>query len=868
MAAAKRVLRYLCSTSGLGLVLGGRRPVVLTGHADASWADDQATQRSSQGYIFSLGSGSVSWRSTRSSSVLGSSYNKAMLALCREHRLEHRTKHIALCYLLARELQQRGQLRLAYVASEANTADIFTKALPPGDHQRFCTMLARGQPKAPKDYAPLRQRGIYSSRDKALKDVQAHALHHRFGFATMEVVDAHVILQCKTAMYGQELICLWECSYSWIVHGGFWMVTPLSPPESHVCKKYKREQGANAIANSVKVMKRLWGNLLCGPFISAKILQQILTSHSKFQISYKQAGPLREEIQKEIYGGWQESFKLLPALADRFREIGPDGKFLIQTVDGCFNRMYIQPSASRGVLGFCRPVVALDGTFLISAQRATFLIAVVLDGNQKITMLAWALVEGENKDSWSWFLHKFLKSFPKWPHRDDASIINDRDKGLLPAARDVLPLGIPHYFCAWHLHQNAVELDDKWDALVAACWRDFAPMANCLLGIVKPISDTSPADASEQQRPAPIIAAEARQQAAENRRQGRDAARAAMGRGTTSRAHGRGAEDASAAGATPTEPEPPSESTTGPMAQPADPCHQLAARSSVWIDACICTTFQLCTHPETCKDRLHPQLHPYGPATCQALVLVSLDHPWPDVGSANPGVNTTADAEEEDEEDADAEEADAEEADAEEADTEDVEALPTSEGVQAEAGVDNDDNTPDSGVADGDHTTHVRTGFRQNKRGTRKKLGINLVHRNRLKAPTRRFGIFTSNAAEQVNSSIVPIRRLPVTPMLGGLMDWYRNRYCECKMAVLERTDLLTEAAEERMVEKETRAEGYELLGGDHEEGTIQTRDTDDPKKWRSFNVNLAAHRDQTYQGRSTRGGLSSMGRRAQRKRW
>ncbi|CAI7856569.1 unnamed protein product, partial [Closterium sp. NIES-54] len=67
--------------------------------------------------------------------------NKAMLALCREHRLEHRTKHIALRYFLARELQQRGQLLLAYVASEANTADIFTKALPRGDHQRFCTML-------------------------------------------------------------------------------------------------------------------------------------------------------------------------------------------------------------------------------------------------------------------------------------------------------------------------------------------------------------------------------------------------------------------------------------------------------------------------------------------------------------------------------------------------------------------------------------------------------------------------------------------------------------------------------------------------------------------------------------------------------
>ncbi|CAI7798569.1 unnamed protein product [Closterium sp. NIES-53] len=137
--AAKRVLRYLCTT-----------------------------QRSLQGYTFSLGSGSISWRSTRSSSVLSSSCeaeiyvgamaaqelrwltylltdlgeqprsppvlyvdNKAMIALCQKHRLEHRTKHIALRYFLARELQQRGQLRLAYVATWANTVDVFTKALPP-----------------------------------------------------------------------------------------------------------------------------------------------------------------------------------------------------------------------------------------------------------------------------------------------------------------------------------------------------------------------------------------------------------------------------------------------------------------------------------------------------------------------------------------------------------------------------------------------------------------------------------------------------------------------------------------------------------------------------------------------------------------
>ncbi|CAI7908665.1 unnamed protein product [Closterium sp. NIES-54] len=78
--ATKRLLRYLCSTSGMGLVLGRQGSVVLTGHSDSSWADDQATQHLSHGYTFSLGSAFVSWRSTRSSSVLGSSFKVEIYA--------------------------------------------------------------------------------------------------------------------------------------------------------------------------------------------------------------------------------------------------------------------------------------------------------------------------------------------------------------------------------------------------------------------------------------------------------------------------------------------------------------------------------------------------------------------------------------------------------------------------------------------------------------------------------------------------------------------------------------------------------------------------------------------------------------------
>ncbi|GJP33304.1 hypothetical protein CLOM_g17851, partial [Closterium sp. NIES-68] len=58
-----------------------------------------------------------------------------------------------------------------------------------------------------------------------------------------------------------------------------------------------------------------------------------------------------------------------------------------------------------------------------------------LDGNNNIIVLAFALVEGE----------------------DDASVISDRDKGLVPAVKEVFP-SLPHYFCSWHLEQNLTSI--------------------------------------------------------------------------------------------------------------------------------------------------------------------------------------------------------------------------------------------------------------------------------------------------------------------------------------------------------------------------------------------------------------------------
>ncbi|CAI7875096.1 unnamed protein product [Closterium sp. NIES-54] len=99
MDAAKRVLRNLCSTSSCEAEIYAGAMAAQELH----WLTYLLTD---------LG------EAPRSPPVLYIN-NKSMLALCQEHRLEHRTKHIALRYFLARELQQRGQLRLAYVTTRA-----------------------------------------------------------------------------------------------------------------------------------------------------------------------------------------------------------------------------------------------------------------------------------------------------------------------------------------------------------------------------------------------------------------------------------------------------------------------------------------------------------------------------------------------------------------------------------------------------------------------------------------------------------------------------------------------------------------------------------------------------------------------------
>lgn len=100
----------------------------------------------------------------------------------------------------------------------------------------------------------------------------------------------------------------------------------------------------------------------------------------------------------------------------------------------------------------CRPVIGLDGCFLKWELNGDLLSAVGRDADNRMYPIAWAVVKGENKDTWGWFI-KRLKADLGLGLGDNYTIISDKQKGLVIAVGAELPHA-EHRMCARHIYGN------------------------------------------------------------------------------------------------------------------------------------------------------------------------------------------------------------------------------------------------------------------------------------------------------------------------------------------------------------------------------------------------------------------------------
>ena len=74
--------------------------------------------------------------------------------------------------------------------------------------------------------------------------------------------------------------------------------------------------------------------------------------------------------------------------------------------------MYIRYHAQKvGFLAGCRPIIGLDGCHLKGRFGGQLLAAIARDGNDNMFPVAFAIVEQETKDSWTWFMECFSYDF-------------------------------------------------------------------------------------------------------------------------------------------------------------------------------------------------------------------------------------------------------------------------------------------------------------------------------------------------------------------------------------------------------------------------------------------------------------------------
>ncbi|KAL8166907.1 hypothetical protein V2J09_008406 [Rumex salicifolius] len=181
-AALKRLLRFLNGTLDTGLVIHAGSPLTLHCFSDADWAGDTDDYVSTTGYLLYLGKTPISWSSKKQRSVARSSTEaeyKALadtasellwvMSLLRELHVSNaeqpviycdnmgatslssnpvfhsRMKHIALAFHFVREQVQKGLLRVSYISTNDQLADVLTKPLFRSKFSELCSKLGLSQ---------------------------------------------------------------------------------------------------------------------------------------------------------------------------------------------------------------------------------------------------------------------------------------------------------------------------------------------------------------------------------------------------------------------------------------------------------------------------------------------------------------------------------------------------------------------------------------------------------------------------------------------------------------------------------------------------------------------------------------------------
>ena len=158
-----------------------------------------------------------------------------------------------------------------------------------------------------------------------------------------------------------------------------------------------------------------------------------------YEISYKNALDGKHKALRQLFGDISQSYTELPCLFLAIEQANLRCVVIWKIFDTnmpnteIFQRVFWSFKPSIEGFEHCRPILSIDGTYFYGKYKGTLLIAMGCDINNQLFPLEFAITEGENIDSWGWFLACIRNRVTQ---QTEICVISDRHPGIMATMSD------------------------------------------------------------------------------------------------------------------------------------------------------------------------------------------------------------------------------------------------------------------------------------------------------------------------------------------------------------------------------------------------------------------------------------------------
>ncbi|XP_018448668.1 protein FAR1-RELATED SEQUENCE 5-like [Raphanus sativus] len=182
-----------------------------------------------------------------------------------------------------------------------------------------------------------------------------------------------------------------------------------------------------------------------------KVITGLVKFHLGVMISYSTALHGKNLAACERRGSPEDSYKMMNCHLHMVEQVNPGTKTCLKLDEaGKFKYLFIALGACIEGFTVMRKVIIVDATWLKNGYGGVLVFAKAQDPNLHHYPLAFAVLDGENHASWTWFFENLKRAIPD---SSELVFMTDRNQSLIFAIGNLYPQA-HHGHCLWHLKEN------------------------------------------------------------------------------------------------------------------------------------------------------------------------------------------------------------------------------------------------------------------------------------------------------------------------------------------------------------------------------------------------------------------------------